>query len=451
MPVKSTRSVSEVVPPMRQWGNLSAAPTWKWRTRLRLALNWVRYSCVLPLLATALFLAQTSHTSAQALRGSVIATTGNLPLPQVVLSFDLPDGVPEPLQSTVRDIFKDLYEKHPELITDPLKQLVPEGTTQSGAQGENGIVVSVGMIARDFAGRRHIRVGLRSPSSFAGPKSTAAAEAAQQIARKLARAIEEKTIAVLPDFSRDYIKKQLTDRQSQLEKQLQDAENKLNQLRSEITRDTGLPSEKAAEQLAEVSRQQIAAELALVGMEARERAIAREMEKCRARMDESEAKDETVGTLQRLLKLRMDRLDREKQLHQTGVSPEQDVRTAEADVLTAKIDLDKTRAALKRAGGGEQLDAFTAELSRLAIDRAETQARRDWLEKLSKDTSQNLTERREVDHRLELAKRELPAAENSAVETKHQLDDTKKDLENIQPLHLLLPDDSSDDPKNQSK
>jgi DNA repair exonuclease SbcCD ATPase subunit len=265
------------------------------------------------------------------------------------------------------------------------------------------------------------------------------------IARGAIRTIEEKTIAAFPDFSRDYIKKQLNDRQAQLEKELSQAIGSIDQLRTEIARDTGLPTEKAAEQLAEISRQQIDAELALVGMEAREKAIAREIEKCKSRMEDSEAKDETVSTLQRLLKLRMDRLDREKQLHQTGVSPEQDVRAAEADVLTAKIDLDKTRAALKRAAGGEQLDAFTGELSRLAIDRAETQARRDWLEKLSKETSLSLTERREAERRLESLKPKLAKAEQERENYQTQLQEARHTLENIQPLQLVLPDEATSD------
>jgi hypothetical protein len=35
----------------------------------------------------------------------------------------------------------------------------------------------------------------------------------------------------------------------------------------------------------------------------------------------------------------------------------------------------------------------------------------------------------------------LPPAEDHLVELKNQLDDTKRDLENIQPLRLLLPDE----------
>ena len=363
----------------------------------------------------------------------------------VPLRFGIDDEQRHSMPVSFSALLGELYAQRPTLITDAMKDLVPEATQRIAVEGSPAVPGSDVTVQVRNALKTEKGIGIVLNFHPDLKVKLSPNEDVNKRMQTLARAIEEKTIAALPDFSRGYIKKQLTDRQSDLEKELSQAIDAINQLRTEIARDTGLPAEKAAEQLAEISRQQIAAELALVGMEAREKAIAREIEKCRARMDDSEAKDETVSTLQRLLKLRMDRLDREKQLHQTGVSTEQDVRTAEADVLTAKIDLDKTRAALKRAAGGEQLDAFTAELSRLAIDRAETQARRDWLEKLSKETSLSLTERREAERRLESLRPKLAKAEHNREDYQTQLEEIRKSLENIQPIHVTLPDESATD------
>jgi DNA repair exonuclease SbcCD ATPase subunit len=177
---------------------------------------------------------------------------------------------------------------------------------------------------------------------------------------------------------------------------------------------------------------------------ARQSAIAQEIAKIQAKMEEQTASDETIKNLEHLLELRTARLEDLKKMHDAGVVQTTDVQTAEADLLSAKIELDKTRAALKRANGGEQLDTWNNELSHIAIDRAETEARLKFLGDVSANTEGELSTRREAEKLAEEAQPKLAQAEKTISELSEQLEQIKQEQENIEPLRVMLPDEPND-------
>ncbi|HTQ38134.1 MAG TPA: hypothetical protein VMJ32_03850 [Pirellulales bacterium] len=355
------------------------------------------------------------------------------------------------------DALKALFIQRPELIVDTIKEFFPDlgkqievralsGFGSDQWDDETSVIVYVSLASiistdRQYAGYDLQVRGIPLPHDITPPEG-------RQLREKISRRIIEKVAAALPDFSRDYIAKRLSDSQQQLEQQLTKIRDQESRAQNDVIRSSGMPSEKYSEQLAEISRQQIAAKLSLVGMDARQKAIDNEMAKTQIKMHDSADSDDTLKSLERLLELRTERLETLKKMRDSGVAPTADMQAAEADVLSSKIELDKTRSALKRANGGEQLDAWNNELSRLAIDRAETEARLKFLGDVSAETEQQLRARRDAEKQAEEAQPKLAEAEKRIEELSKQLEEVKKSQESIEPLRVLLPDDTDDTAKS---
>ncbi len=233
--------------------------------------------------------------------------------------------------------------------------------------------------------------------------------------------------------------------QESVASKLEQQRNEADVLRQQIWHLTGIPTDKVADELAEISRQEVTAELSLVGMDAREHAIHDQMARIEATMDQKNSSDETLQNLEQLLKLRSARFENLKKQQAAGVITVEELQGAESEMLAAKIDFEKTRNSIKRANGGDQLDALAAELSRLAIDRAETQARRDYLKKKDDSVEHSLQERREAERQIQLDQPKLTAAEDKIKALTAQLDQLKTSLDNVQPLRVSLPEQTSDD------
>lgn len=261
---------------------------------------------------------------------------------------------------------------------------------------------------------------------------------------KFSRQLAQKLAQDLPDFSREYLKKRMVDGVAMFESKIKLAQANRDALQKTLTESAGLPREKSAEQLAEVSRQLIGARLALVGMEARESAIADQIKKTEAKMAGATESDETLRGLEKLFALRSEQLNRLKQLRSKNAVAEQEVQTREAGVLSAKIELDKAKAALKRASGGERLETFNDELSRLAIDRAEAKARFAYLEEASKNLADELRNREAAEHRIEEAKPKLDEATKQIRKLSEQLATVKAAQEKIEPIRVILPPEEAE-------
>ena len=307
---------------------------------------------------------------------------------------------------SVDDLFQQFLSDNPNVVADELKNAFPNlpepivvnTTKQLLGNGERKLGktrININGVHLQSTDRQYLTARLVIEPAIRAEIPWPEVREYQAKLKSLSHQIETSIAKALPDFSKNYLAKTYSDEEKQATKDLADWQTKASNARNDLASFTGLPPEKFAEQLAEISRQQIAAELALVGMQARDQAINDEIKKTELRLATKTDSDETIKNLITLLQMRVDRLDSLKKLQAAGVAPTQELQSAEADVLSAKIELDKTRAALKRTSGGDQLDALNNELSRLAIDRAETLARRDYLKKISDETEKQLRESRE--------------------------------------------------------
>lgn len=184
--------------------------------------------------------------------------------------------------------------------------------------------------------------------------------------------------------------------------------------------------------------------LTLVGMEARETAIAVEIKKTETKMAGTTESDETLRGLAKLLVLRSEQLKRLHALRGTTEVRDPEVQMAEVGVLSSKIEYDKAKAALKRASGGERLETFNDELSRLAIDRAEAKARFAYLEEASKSLAEELRNREAAEHRIAEAKPKFDEAIKQIRRLSDQLATVKTAQEKIEPIRVILPPDDAE-------
>jgi hypothetical protein len=354
-----------------------------------------------------------------------------------------PDIVADALKAHFPANYKTVHvidENKPNAAKDP-----PYGSTPK--QGEYIVVFQEGEIPGGTSQLQQLQFRLSVNPDPRFPLSNSSKDQIGQFEKarsNFTHRLKENIAKALPNFSKDYLTKLLAENREGLEKTLQQAKDEATDAQKQLLASTGMPAEKISEQLAEISRQQIAAKLSLVGMDAREKAIADQIAKTQAKMQQQTDSDETIKNLEQLLQLRTERLENLKKMSDLKVAPATDVQSAEADVLSAKIELDKTRAAFRRANGGEQLDAWNNELSHIAIDRAETEARLKYLSQVSSQTEQQLRDRRDAERKAEEARPKLAEAEKQIADLSHQLDRVKKEQEDIQPLRVVLPDEPGD-------
>ena len=134
-----------------------------------------------------------------------------------------------------------------------------------------------------------------------------------------------------------------------------------------------------AAQRDELSRRLQDLDLDLTGQEARRQAIAEQIHQARRQTEERLDRDEVIRELARIVQLNEQTLsDLRNQPNAGLVSPAELARATE-NLARARIELAKRREELSRQVGGTQLEQFNGEMSRIAIDRAEKEARRDML------------------------------------------------------------------------
>mgnify|MGYP001166090071 CR=1 FL=1 len=133
-------------------------------------------------------------------------------------------------------------------------------------------------------------------------------------------------------------------------------------------------------------------ELDLAGMEARQKAIQERIAVAEEQASKQLADDIVTVELRRLVDLTMQNLDSIQKSVNAGRAPMTDLNQAMESMTRAKIDLARRREEVMKSVGGGQLEQYTAELSAIAIDRAEKQAQLDILHKQLDDAQRQLTQ-----------------------------------------------------------
>lgn len=200
----------------------------------------------------------------------------------------------------------------------------------------------------------------------------------------------------LPRYSPEYLRKFLETTKAELETWLREAQQKRDELTAQLDKlrqHDPIPVEKAAEQLIEIDRQLLSARLSAAGLEARELAIEEHIARFE-KQDLSESDKALLANLQKIYELRQENLKRVKAVDSAGTAYVADqLQKAETDVLSAKMEYEKAKSA---ARGAERRAVLNAELTKVAIDKAEATARLKFLEAARKETAASVRTQEEA-------------------------------------------------------
>ena len=216
-------------------------------------------------------------------------------------------------------------------------------------------------------------------------------EIAERLAMRMVRNSQERT--------RDFFRQRFVEEINRLQSGIKDLDKETEQLSNERRNSEGtlLSQPQLSERLADLERQVLATNLSLDVLKARRQATSEELDKLTARAQAKAAENETLHTLKRIVELRKARFDRLKQMVAQGLSSREDTDRSEEEMLSAMVDLDRATVAAQKSESQSQLDALAADLSKIAIDRAEAEARLTFLEKACKETAKDLDRRRDAD------------------------------------------------------
>ena len=189
-----------------------------------------------------------------------------------------------------------------------------------------------------------------------------------------------------------------------------------------------------AGQRSELMRTVQGLEMELAGMEARRRAIQEQIVQGRELADRQLAEDEVTKELKKLLDLSMMNIERIEKAVDSGRAPETDLTQAMESMTRAKIELARRREEMMKSAGGGQLEQYNAELSRIAVDKADKQAQLDVLRQQLGDIQRQLMQASTFDPeaaRSRVAQETLDLANRRVAEVQAR-------LTNLQPPSVVI-------------
>jgi hypothetical protein len=294
----------------------------------------------------------------------------------------------------------------------------PNFKPQSGPDDKIPLHVQV----RSDGGSWSVRVELGPHNLADRDGSDATNEIAERLAMKMVRNSQERT--------RDFFRQRYLEEISRLQSGIKDLDGETDKLSHELRRieSTQLSQLQLSERLADLERQILATQLSLDVMKARTTATTEELDKLKLQAQAKAADNETLRTLNRIVELRKARFDRLKAMNAQGVAPREDADKAEEEMLSAMVDLDRATDAAQKSESQSQLDSLAADLSRIAIDRAEAEARLKFLDDAGKGTAKDLDRRRDADLAASRIESQLKDKEKRRAVLQQRLTDAEDSL-----------------------
>ncbi|MBP7051130.1 MAG: hypothetical protein KBE65_08955 [Phycisphaerae bacterium] len=133
-------------------------------------------------------------------------------------------------------------------------------------------------------------------------------------------------------------------------------------------------------------------ELNQVSMEARRKAMYMQIEEARQQAAKKVAEDTVTQELEKLVQLSTSHLELLQQRVAAGQMPQAELASAQESVARARIELARRREELTKLTGGGRIEQYESELSKMAIDEAESRARLDVLRRQLADVQGQLTQ-----------------------------------------------------------
>lgn len=148
----------------------------------------------------------------------------------------------------------------------------------------------------------------------------------------------------------------------------------------------------------------------LVGSRARQRALQEQIARLTERARQSEKTDEALTELNKVVEIRKKRLDRAEKLVEQGNAGEYELMTLREQLALGRVKAAERREALRASSGGDLIAELNADLVRLSVDTAESDARLAHAKQELAKTKALLPFSDRYDREIRLA---LPAAEQA--------------------------------------
>lgn len=257
-----------------------------------------------------------------------------------------------------------------------------------------------------------------------GPSSVAASDVVDRIARRIAaKMVRDET-----DFSCEFLRQKKRNECDQISNRIRNFDDEADLLRKQLREESGLSQTQLSDRITDLQRQLLATDLSLQVTKAREMAMREQLGLLQKLTDSKAADNQMLKTLSRIVDLRKARFERLKAAKSTGAVAQEEADKAEEEMLAAMVDLDRATAALQKTESQSQLDALTAELRRIAIDRAEAEAKKEFLQKANDESFDALLHRRDSDARNDRLQAKLKGIENHRSELQAQLNQAEDAL-----------------------
>jgi len=202
-------------------------------------------------------------------------------------------------------------------------------------------------------------------------------------------------VRTLADPEREQLEEELAFAQRGLER----AEHRLEELREvqqqlwEQAGAAGLPRTDILDKIRDYEEEAQSIEYELAGLKARGDALTEQIAKIAQQMEAAPKTDEVTAELEKVVALREKELNRIQSLVEKQLASDQEMGQALEPVALARAELAKQRQAIAQAAGGNLLAEFNRDLIKLAIESAEMEARREFLQgKLAMVKERNLLE-----------------------------------------------------------
>jgi hypothetical protein len=260
----------------------------------------------------------------------------------------------------------------------------------------------------------------------------------EQLAHRIAQAIAEKLPAASEATFLDMFTPQFEDAERAF-KNARSNTQALESLRLEFTKKHPLSSEKLVERISGIEQQQLANRLALEGMKAREEALREQVALASKPIEKDAAAEERIAILQELVKLRESAAEYLKGNVGAGTLTQADADKAAAQVLEARIQLlnAKTKDTLTANSG--PLESLNAELAKLAVDRAEAEAKNRFLENTHLVLIKVRNETLDDDGQIDRLTSEIDEEKKRIRPARQEVDRLKEIKAMFKPLELVVP------------
>ena len=259
--------------------------------------------------------------------------------------------------------------------------------------------------------------------------------------RDIAEAIAAELVQKLPSFSQRFLNDLLDKQLIRSGEERNELGSRLQHVQKSIIEKGGMVSQKlSAETLADLRRQLLATQLSLHAIKARESATQSQIKIATDRFEKDSETSEITSALQQLVELRSLEVVHLKQanMKKSDAVTQSEIDQASARAVEAKIQLLTAKAKKQTGAENEQVKELNNQLTKLAIDRVEIEAKLEFLKDEILMADKELRESRKAEIQLATLEAELKSLQSEYDLCQKRSRALEKMRDTIKPVHMSM-------------